>query len=491
MRKILPLVVIFCFVAACNRPMLQPPGTQTPPSRRLTETGAALAETIPAPDIKSTQTSTALQIAATSTKRPTNSPPPGSTSTPKSSATPYPTPAWCPVASVTPATIGKLRIAYASTGSLWLWDEGESARQLIKSGNIQQVSLSDDGQIIAFTRKLDDNHQELWAVNVDGSNERKLISADEFVTLDGSVDALGVLPTWMQWEPGSHHLVFFTYPIYDALWVYEPSIPWLLDIDSGVISAASYHGGYIKYAPDGKNVVIFNMTDLDLIHLDGSNLREDILSPYHGIGLGESFYDPQPSWADDSTSLMVALPNQDDLYSKNASVTVWRVPLAGDPEALGQWKAFAPSVSFSPDQATMAYWPWPEGTANQRELHLARLDGKTTGEAADVIYIRGELIDNLAWSLDSQHIIFSMVSPNSVDQIYLGDVCSRPKLILEGERLGTTSWVDPPVAWVDTSRYLLEIQQTESNSKLRLGNINKTQTELLGVITSYDWTLLP
>ena len=44
----------------------------------------------------------------------------------------------------------------------------ESAQQLPTSGNIQQVSISDDGQIIAFTRQLDENHEELWAINADG-----------------------------------------------------------------------------------------------------------------------------------------------------------------------------------------------------------------------------------------------------------------------------------------------------------------------------------
>jgi hypothetical protein len=316
-------------------------------------------------------------------------------------------------------------VAYASQGNLWLWDEGEPLQQLSTSGDIQQVSLSGDGQIIAFTRKLDEYHQDLWAINADGSNEQCLITVDELAQLDGSKDALGVSPIGLQWEPGKHRLKFNTYPILDGIWIFEPSLVWLVDTDTGEISSAPYHGGHISYSPDGKQVAVFNLGGISLVNLDGSNLRENVLPGYHGIGEGESYYHPWPHWASDSSSLLVALPDEDAMYNKGSTITVWRIPVEGKPNVIGHWKAFSPSVSFSPDQNYMAYWPWPEGAANQRELHLSGTDIEAGKQPKDVGYIQGEL-GILAWSPDSQHILFGMVSLNKQMQLYLGHICQQP-----------------------------------------------------------------
>ena len=498
MKRILPLV-LFCFLLpACYRPMLQPPVTHTPPARPGLETGAALTETRSVTALKSTQTSSAPQIEATPAKTLTYSPTPELTRTPKISSTPspYPTPAWCPVEHVTPTNPGKLRVAYVSLGRLWLWTEGGGAQQLPTSNNIQQVSISDDGQILAFTRELDENHQELWAIDINGDNERRLVSAEELARLDGTPDALGITPWGIQWEPGTHHLIFFTYPIFHALWVYEPSIPWMVDVDSGNIGAASYQGGAIIYSPDGSHVAIFDSRQLSFSRTDGSDTRERILPSYHGIGLGESFYNPMPAWSEDSSSILVALPDQDEIFNSKATVTGWRVPVEGVPEKIGQWKAFAPSVSFSPDQNFMAYWPSPEGYANFRELHLSHLGLIPTGITPDVVYLRGELIDVLAWSPDSQHFIFQMGDPGRQTQFYyLGNICQRPVLLanLAVRGYSTLNAGGNLATWVDASRYLLEVNVPGVNNQweLHLGEIGQDQTEVLGLVTSYDWAMLP
>jgi dipeptidyl aminopeptidase/acylaminoacyl peptidase len=385
-------------------------------------------------------------------------------------------------------------VVFVNYGNLWLWEEGKSSVQLTQSGHIGQVTISDDGQVIAFTRELDENHAELWAINPDGSNERRLVSADELTQMDGSKDALGVLLADLQWEPGTHHLIFNTYPVYHALWVYEPQIYWLVNVDTGEISLAPYSGGYIAYSPDGTQMVIYDMAELSLVHTDGSDLKEDILDPYHGIGLGEQFYNPWPYWASDSTSLLVALPDQEDMYNDNATITVWRVPVVGTPEMLGSWRAFAPSVSFSPDQNYMAYWISQKGGANQRELHLVQINGRTSNTPLDIIYTSGDMIDIVAWSPDSQHFIFKMGNAQQQSQFfYIGDICQQPFKLAENAG-GDYLMVSGEVAtWVDTSRYLLEVGIPIYYVKweLHLGIIGSEQTDVLGEVTAYDWAILP
>jgi hypothetical protein len=378
-------------------------------------------------------------------------------------------------------------LAYASQGNLWLWDEGGSTKQLSTSGDIKQVSLSDDGKIIAFTRLLDENHEELWGIQADGKNERRLLTADDMLKLDGSKNTLGILPWGLQWEPKSHHLIFYIYPIYDGVWIFQPSVPWLADMDSGKVSAAPYYGGQIAFSPNGEHVIIYNTDGLSLVNIDGSNLRQNILPAYHGIGEGESYYYPQPFWASDSASFMVAIPDQDDLYNILGTVTIWRVPVDEAPENIGQWKVFAPSVQFSPDLSFLTYWLWPKPAKNLRELHFVWLQRSTPDPQIDSIYVTGDLVSDLVWSPDAHHFIFEMGNPDLPTMFfYTGEICQRPKQLLDGEYGGVATWVD-------SSRFLIEIhgEYVTDEWELRLGKLDQEQAEKIGVVTNYDWVIHP
>jgi hypothetical protein len=508
MKNLLVLFITCCLISACNRPMPQLPITQSSPMQFSVDTytktpsltAKASINTNPTPISLATTTTQTPSFTSspspvnTQTRSLTNTPTPGPSHTPKPTSTPYPTPAWCPVESVTPIVSGKLRVVFANQGNLWIWEEGKSSVQLAQSGKISEVIISDDGQVIVFIRELDENHVELWAINPDGSNERRLVSVDELTRLDGSTDALGVLFAHLQWEPGTHNLIFDTYPVYNALWVYEPQVYWLVDVDTGKVSPAPYSGGYITYSPDGTQVAIFDMVGLSLVNIDGSNLREDILEPYQGIGYGEQYYDPSPYWAPDSTSLLVALTDQEDMFDNNATTTLWQIPVAGTPETLGSLKAFAPSISFSPDHTFMTYWLDSKEALNHRELHLTRINELLTHTYLDTVYIRGDMIELLAWSPDSQHFIFQMGDPGKQSQFfYIGDIC-QPPIKLAQNVGGEFTWVSGGgiATWVDASRYLIEVGLPIYYDKweLHLGKIGSEQTDVLGEVTAYDWAIL-
>jgi hypothetical protein len=144
-------------------------------------------------------------------------------------------------------------------------------------------------------------------------------------------------------------------------------------------------------------------------------------------------------------------------------------------------------VHFSPDQRFMIYYPWPEGATNQRELHLTRIDGIPGKTSVDSIYTNGTLVDNLAWSPDSQHFLFSMGNLNKNTWLfYAGAICQQPSLISETGSSGTASWLD-------ATRFLLELSTPNDAKKweLRLGKIGQTQTESLGIVSAYDWVIVP
>ena len=70
-----------------------------------------------------------------------------------------------------------LRIVYLRGGNLWSWTEAGGKGQLTDTGDISAVSLSDDGQMLAFLRG-----REVWVTHMDGTNARM------FTMLDAGAD---------------------------------------------------------------------------------------------------------------------------------------------------------------------------------------------------------------------------------------------------------------------------------------------------------------
>jgi Tol biopolymer transport system component len=62
-----------------------------------------------------------------------------------------------------------LRIVYLREGNLWSWTEATGTIQLMDTGDISNVRLSNDGQSLAYMRG-----PEVWLVGMDGQNARLL-----------------------------------------------------------------------------------------------------------------------------------------------------------------------------------------------------------------------------------------------------------------------------------------------------------------------------
>ena len=114
----------------------------------------------------------------------------------------------------TPEPAG-MRVVYVKDDIIYLWQEDKSPRAVTGSGSpIYSLDLSDDGQMIAFTRHVGEVQAELWAVNSDGANERLLVSEQDFKAYDP--DALAVVPFHFSWVPGSQILAYNTNQVFDG-----------------------------------------------------------------------------------------------------------------------------------------------------------------------------------------------------------------------------------------------------------------------------------
>jgi len=150
-----------------------------------------------------------------------------------------------------PLPEGPLTIVYTKLGNLWVWTLDDEPRQVTFGGNVFDVRLSDDSQMVAFLLQLDTQRFELWVVDVDGTGERRLVSADEFEQSNPNAEQSA--PNRLEWVPGTHTLAYNTRIISDTPGTRMGGDLHLVDADSGekqVIFEAGSVGDFY-YAPDG------------------------------------------------------------------------------------------------------------------------------------------------------------------------------------------------------------------------------------------------
>ncbi len=105
-----------------------------------------------------------------------------------------------------------LTVVYSHDGELWAWSEGMK-NQILTRGPVYSPEISPDGSIIAFLRPVDDFFIELWAINLDGTGERRLVGTADLEVIGGSSrdqNAVAIIPHQFEWLPESHTLAFNT-----------------------------------------------------------------------------------------------------------------------------------------------------------------------------------------------------------------------------------------------------------------------------------------
>ena len=115
-----------------------------------------------------------------------------------------------------------LQVAFIKDGNVYVWTEGESSVNLTSTRDAVRVSISDDGQVIAYVRQEPGNYfaHEIWAVNTSGpTNARMLVSSAELEALKAASpfpDASGLRPDFIEWRPGTHQLAYSTAPMFEG-----------------------------------------------------------------------------------------------------------------------------------------------------------------------------------------------------------------------------------------------------------------------------------
>jgi WD40 repeat protein len=364
-----------------------------------------------------------------------------------------------------------LEVRFLDNGNLWVWQEdAPKAVQISSTRDVQSFYFSPDGQVIAFTRGKPFGQIELWAINRDGTDLRRLVSADQLHAMVGEPTITDIEFTddigYISWIDGGRTLGFAVQRAYNALGgPDESSGAWQIDLETGQLSPweppleiQNQQAGLVS--PDGGQVALVGETGLTLVNADGTDRRKDRLTyPYIPQVEGGGFIAPVVVWTADSQAL-AAITYSENVWEAGATFTTWRVPIDVDPAyKLHTFSGFPLSVYLSPDQQYLAYRSPIAPISKDWELHLATFDG-----SRDIVYARGQVMDFWGWAPDGVHFVFGQDETRS---LYLGSLCGAPQPLL-----------DPPVApiwhftWVDPQRFVfMSGGDGATGRELRLGTV--------------------
>jgi len=357
-----------------------------------------------------------------------------------------------------------LKIVYTRLGNLELWTEN-GKMQLTSSGDVYSPRISPDGQVVAFLRPVDDFHLELWAINTDGTNERRLVSIPDLDTIGGGVrdpNAIAINPYHYEWVPAldppggksPHVLAFNTQQVFQGPGLSLLDDLHLVNADDMEIKylLLSGWGGEFVYSPDGKQIAITNPTSINLCQADGSSYRNVFTFESVNTYSEYRFY-AAPVWSSDGSFLRVAIPPKDPLAETRLHTTLWTIPVDGLPSSqVGSVMAvpfFEQPVVFSPDLSHLIYFSEVGTPAeNRRELHLAAYDG-----SGDYSYSEYSLLHFLDWSVDSTRFSFNV---GEDQEAWIGGLDAPPALFAP-DPYGIVN-----LRWLDARNFLYLQQRSES-----------------------------
>ena len=340
--------------------------------------------------------------------------------------------------------------------------------------------------MIAYLLPADDFHLEIWAIDVDGKNERKLVSVADLDAIGGGArdpSALAINPYRFDWLPGTHTLAYNTHQVFQG-----PGLSLLNDLN--LVEADTLQktnlllsgwGGEFFYSPDGSQIAISQPDKVILVEggwqrlspadeLPGGDDLQRIPLLCHA-GLGGGWEIPAPGAAAGRPAGKTGAADQPVAHRH------W---MARQPQQIGTILAvpfFEQPVVFSPDLERIAFVKEVgQPTENLRELHLAANDG-----SGDWVYAKAAALHFLGWAPDASHFAYTL---GDTQELWVGSLQETPR-----QPGGGMNGVQD-LRWVDNSR-LLFWQASGGSFDLILADVQGGRLLLDSVAGVLDFDFTP
>jgi hypothetical protein len=316
---------------------------------------------------------------------------------------------------------GFLALVYSNAGDLWV-SIGYNAPQQITSGHFDSYPLlSPDGSKVLFQRDAGLSPAnlyrfELWVIGIDGSRERRLVSAEDLpgemgYALDAEEETmLDRLPQQIAWLDDNRRIAFNTLleTGYGILSFYDL---WIGDTETGEITRLLEDGtgGSFAYSPDGTRILVSDPGSVSVVNADGSERRLLVSYPFVNTA-SEYAYTPQPVWTPDGSHGLVAIASEDPFFT-DPYLTLWSLPLSGDVQEL----CSVPGINLFNTMydrlwnTTRTVFAYIDDLLN---LHLATLNGDSLQ-----VYDNGDHF--FGWSADDRCWIYRQAGEVMLDGVDL------------------------------------------------------------------------
>jgi hypothetical protein len=401
---------------------------------------------------------------------------------------PAPTPDIAPtemlIPTTAPSTEAPLVVAFVKGGNIELWESATGqSRTFVNSGDIVSVWISDDGQVIAFTRRewvgdiLDGFEQlSLWAINRDGGNPRELVPAQDLRQRLTPDERESTNFFQLDWIPQTHELIFTgTKYIVQAEGLSHaiPQGAYVVNTDTGSITVLAEPAENLRLVPssNGGQIALMSPGGLSFINKDGSNRRQNVLTyPAAGI-IGPLF--PTGAWTRDSSAFVVTASFERD-PNMDVNFTFWRVPVDGSPaETLAAvTKSHPDSVTFSPDGRYASFFKATDSRPTEIAGWFITPFSVEVGPLAIPYYGKEAFYANLHWSPAGEAFVI-----NDHDLVQLCPDATQDSQVCGGPiHLGIDSNIITSLQWVDGERFL--VAGIEPNT-LSLGRLDGTLTPII------------
>jgi len=361
-------------------------------------------------------------------------------------------------------TLITLKAAYVRDGNVFYWEEGAAPLMLTSTGDAADVRLSDDGNVVAYTRGPDWYHQELWAINSDGSNLRQLVdqaTLDSYITTRTAVSARIYS---FAFKPDTHQVAFNTQLTFEGPGLFINDDLRIVDADTTALSTIMAPGtaGNFFYSPDGTKIGLSTATQISVVNADGSG-RIDLLAFLPTITYSEYQYYPPLSWTLDSSAIRVIVPPEDPLAATPQQTRVWNLPADGSPPSntMSMVTVSFPlnSSQFSGNTERVAYlFVVTPGAPPILDLHLSNVDG-----SGNVTYATGPL-GFYGLAADGGYFIYTDADPNPKIGQYGGGSIPLASV---------TTLIN--VKWVNNTQFLYQ-SKNGANFELWLGEVGLPST---------------
>ena len=384
------------------------------------------------------------------------------------------------------------RMAYLKDNDVWFCCTfGTLKYRLTFTGDVQDIAISPDGQIVAYIREIEPFNHEIWAVHsFDPGNSKPflLVSSADFMAAYSASETdkpAGLSVFQFDWQPGTHNLFYNTRPLFEGPGSFGYDDLQKVDVDSLTKSTvfSAGNGGKFYFSPDGNHMAIVRPASISTVNSDGSNLRENVVVYPEIFTYSEYLYYPTPIWAPDSSYLRVVIPPADPML-ESVPYTLWFIPTDGSPAIVtGTISAIPfdwPDKAISPDLNRLGYVQKTEGEEdpNLRDIKLANADGSGEGT-----YLTGEGAQFLGWLPNSAQFVFKVSSGPDIGVHVSSLEGGYITLSLVPSEISSISWTDPTHGLV-----LMQKSDVSELLYVHLGGSNPFFMDS-GQITKFDFTV--